>query len=81
VAGGDATDGVREGVEAAGSPAKFLDVLTTALDKPLEHGGGTLNILRNGVQYIGGGRLKMAQFRPETASWLLPNEEVGSPAN
>ena len=36
------------------------------MDKPLEHGGGTLSILRNGVQYIGGGRLKMAQFRPET---------------
>ncbi|MCY4727238.1 DEAD/DEAH box helicase family protein [Nocardioides sp. STR2] len=54
-------------LKAAGSPAKFIDVLTTALDKPLEHGGGTLNILRNGVQYIGGGRLKMAQFRPETA--------------
>ncbi len=53
-------------LKAAGSQAKFLDVLTTALDKPLEHGGGTLNILRNGVQYIGGGRLKMAQFRPET---------------
>ncbi|MBC2933091.1 type I restriction endonuclease subunit R [Nocardioides sp. zg-1228] len=53
-------------LKAAGSPAKFLDVLTTALDKPLEHGGGTLNILRSGVQYIGGGRLKMAQFRPET---------------
>src|SRR3954471_11049250 len=52
-------------LKAAGSPAKFLDVLTTALDKPLEHGGGTLNILRNGVHYIGG-RLKMAQFRPET---------------
>jgi type I restriction enzyme R subunit len=51
---------------AAGSEAKFLDVLTTALDKPLEHGGGTLNILRNGVQYIGGGRLKLGQFRPET---------------
>ncbi|MDP9820334.1 type I restriction endonuclease subunit R [Nocardioides massiliensis] len=53
-------------LKAAGSQAKFLDVLTTALDKPLEHGGGTLNILRNGVQYIGGGRLKLAQFRPET---------------
>ena len=53
--------------KAAGSQAKFLDVLTIALDKPLEHGGGTLNILRNGVQYIGGGRLKMAQFRPETS--------------
>jgi type I restriction enzyme R subunit len=53
-------------LKAAKSPAKFLDVLTTALDKPLEHGGGTLNILRNGVQYISGGRLKIAQFRPET---------------
>ncbi|GAA3409092.1 hypothetical protein GCM10018952_08560 [Streptosporangium vulgare] len=53
-------------LKAAGSQAKFLDVLTMALDKPLEHGGGMLNILRSGVQYIGGGRLKMAQFRPET---------------
>lgn len=53
-------------LKAAVSQEKFLDVLTTALDKPLEHGGGTLSILRNGVQYIGGGRLKMAQFRPET---------------
>ncbi|MGW4101722.1 type I restriction endonuclease subunit R [Streptomyces sp. NPDC004976] len=54
-------------LKAAGSQAKFLDVLTAALGRPLEHGGGTLNILRNGVQYIGGGRLKMAQFRPETS--------------
>nr|WSW43179.1 DEAD/DEAH box helicase family protein [Streptomyces sp. NBC_01001] len=54
-------------LKAAGSKAKFLDVLTAALDRPLEHGGGTLNILRNGVQYISGGRLKMAQFRPETS--------------
>ncbi|GGZ24861.1 hypothetical protein GCM10010387_17870 [Streptomyces inusitatus] len=54
-------------LKSAGSQAKFLDVLTAALDRPLEHGGGTLNILRNGVQYIGGGRLKMAQFRPETS--------------
>ncbi|MBC9957823.1 type I restriction endonuclease subunit R [Yimella sp. cx-51] len=54
-------------LKAAGSEAKFLDVLVAALDKPLEHGGGMLNILRGGVQYIGGGRLKMAQFRPETS--------------
>ncbi|OHV64185.1 DEAD/DEAH box helicase family protein [Pseudofrankia sp. BMG5.36] len=54
-------------LKAAGSEAKVLDVLATALDKPLEHGGGTLNILRNGVVYIGGGRLKLAQFRPETS--------------
>ncbi|WTX00310.1 DEAD/DEAH box helicase family protein [Streptomycetaceae bacterium NBC_01309] len=54
-------------LKAAGSQAKFLDVLTAALDRPLEHGGGTLNILRNGVQYIGGGRLTIAQFRPETS--------------
>src|SRR6478609_3596620 len=59
--------GYEKALKAAGSPANFLDVLTTALDKPLEHGGGTLNILRNGVQFIGGGRLKMAQFRPETS--------------
>ncbi len=56
----------QKALKAAGSPAKFLDVLTAALDKPLEHGGGTLNILRNGVQYIGAGRLKVAQFRPDT---------------
>jgi type I restriction enzyme R subunit len=61
-------------LKAAGSQAKFLDVLTTALDKPLEHGGGMLNILRNGVQYIGGGRLKMAQFRPETSLNATTNE-------
>lgn len=54
-------------LKAAGSDAKFLDVLATALDKPLEHGGGMLNILRNGVQFVGGGRLKMAQFRPDTS--------------
>ena len=54
-------------LKAAGSEAKFLDVLTAALGKPLEHGGGTLNILRNGVVYIGGGKLKMAQFRPDTS--------------
>ncbi|GGL42306.1 type I restriction endonuclease subunit R [Planomonospora parontospora] len=54
-------------LKAAGSREKFLDVLATALDKSLEHGGGMLNILRTGVQYISGGRLKMAQFRPDTS--------------
>ncbi|AEB46163.1 type I restriction endonuclease subunit R [Micromonospora maris] len=65
-------------LKAAGSQAKFLDVLTTALDKPLEHGGGTLNILRNGVQYIGGGRLKMAQFRPDTSLNATTNEQYAA---
>ncbi|MET8352515.1 DEAD/DEAH box helicase family protein [Micromonospora sp. NPDC005206] len=65
-------------LKAAGSEAKFLDVLTTALEKPLEHGGGTLNILRNGVQYIGGGRLKMAQFRPETSLNATTNEQYAA---
>lgn len=65
-------------LRAAGSAAKFLDVLATALDKPLEHGGGTLNILRNGVQYIGGGRLKMAQFRPETNLNATTNEQYAA---
>lgn len=65
-------------LKAAGSETKFLDVLTTALDKPLEHGGGTLNILRSGVQYIGGGRLKMAQFRPETSLNATSNEQYAA---
>ena len=65
-------------LKAAGSQAKFLDVLTMALDKPLEHGGGTLNLLRNGVQYIGGGRLKMAQFRPETSLNATTNEQYAA---
>lgn len=65
-------------LKAAGSEAKFLDVLTTVLGKPLEHGGGTLNILRNGVQYIGGGRLKMAQFRPETTLNTTTNEQYAA---
>ncbi|MDV7991578.1 type I restriction endonuclease subunit R [Rhodococcus sp. IEGM 1374] len=65
-------------LKAAGTQTKFLDVLTIALDKPLEHGGGTLNILRNGVQYIGGGRLKMAQFRPETSLNATSNEQYAA---
>lgn len=65
-------------LKAAGSQAKFLDVLVAALDRPLEHGGGTLNILRNGVQYIGGGRLKMAQFRPETTLNETTNAEYAA---
>ncbi|WP_197516597.1 type I restriction endonuclease, partial [Nocardia sp. 852002-51101_SCH5132738] len=65
-------------LRAAGAEAKFLDVLVAALDKPLEHGGGTLNILRNGVQYIGGGRLKMAQFRPETSLNTTTTEQYAA---
>ena len=65
-------------LKAAGSEAKFLDVLTTALDRPLEHGGGTLSILRDGVQYISGGRLKMAQFRPETSLNATTNEQYAA---
>lgn len=65
-------------LKAAGSEAKFLDVLVAALGKPLEHGGGTLNILRRGVQYIGGGRLKLAQFRPETSLNATTNEQYAA---
>lgn len=65
-------------LKAAGSEAKFLDVLVAALDKPMEHGGGTLNVLRNGVPYIGGGRLKMAQFRPETTLNATTNAEYAA---
>lgn len=65
-------------LKAAGFEAKFLDVLATALDKPLEHGGGMLNILRNGVQFVGGGRLKMAQFRPDTSLNPTTVEQYGA---
>jgi len=69
-------------LRAAGSKAKVLDVLTTALDKPLEHGGGTLNILRNGVQYIGGGLGFERSDNHATASagdspWLHTNNHQG----
>ena len=37
-----------------------------ALDTPLEHGGGTLNVLRNGFTDIGGASSRCAQFRPAT---------------
>jgi hypothetical protein len=33
-----------------------------------------MSILRYGVQYIGGVRLKMAQFRPETSLNATTNE-------
>jgi type I restriction enzyme R subunit len=65
-------------LKAAGSQAKFLDVLVATLDKPLEYGGGTLNSLRNGVQYIGGGRLKLGQFRPETTLNETTNAEYAA---
>src|ERR1700680_3002022 len=55
----------------------FPDVLTAAVDKPLEHGGGTLNILRSGVVYIGGGKLKMAQFRADTSLNATTGEQYG----
>ncbi|QDP95269.1 type I restriction endonuclease subunit R [Microlunatus elymi] len=70
--------GYQKALKAASSQPKLLDVLVSALDKPLEHGGGTLNILRNGVQYIGGGRLKMAQFRPETSLNETTNAEYSA---
>ncbi|GAA1214042.1 type I restriction endonuclease subunit R [Prauserella alba] len=65
-------------MRAAGSEGKFLDVLTATLDKPLEHGGGMLNTLRDGVSYIGGGRLKMAQFRPETSLNATTNAQYAA---
>ncbi|MER7547965.1 DEAD/DEAH box helicase family protein [Spirillospora sp. NPDC127506] len=37
-----------------------------------------LSILRTGVQYIGGGRLKMAQFRPETSLNATTNAEYAA---
>src|SRR5437764_1373821 len=68
-------------LKAAGSPAKFLDVLVAALDKPLEHGGGTLNILRNGVQYIGGRRVRAGGRRRRTCGIGSGRRTPGSPSS
>ncbi len=44
---------------------QLLDRLVKALDNPLESGGGTLNILRNGFSHLSA-KFAMCQFRPET---------------
>lgn len=43
----------------------LLDRLTKTLDRPLEDGGGTLNVLRKGFKHLNA-RFSMCRFRPET---------------
>ncbi len=45
--------------------AHLLDTLVKRLDKPMTHGGGTLNVLRRPVEHINA-RLAMCQFAPAT---------------
>jgi type I restriction enzyme R subunit len=54
------TDKDRRTTEAA-----LLDRLVKVLELPLDAGGGTLNILRNGFRHISA-RFEMCQFRPPT---------------
>jgi type I restriction enzyme R subunit len=43
----------------------LLDRLVKVLDTPMENGGGTLNVLRNGFSHLSA-KLRMCQFRPES---------------
>lgn len=45
--------------------AHLLDTLVKRLNKPMSHGGGTLNVLRRPVEHINA-RLVMCQFAPAT---------------
>ena len=44
---------------------QLLDRLVKALDNPLESGGGTLSILRNGFSHLSA-KFSMCEFQPET---------------
>ena len=46
----------------------LLDAVVKALDLPLENGGGTLHVLRNGARIIGAGNLELFQLKPETTA-------------
>ncbi|CAN5296561.1 DEAD/DEAH box helicase family protein [soil metagenome] len=43
----------------------LLDRLVKALDTPMENGGGTLNLLRNGFSHLTA-KLQVCQFKPES---------------
>ncbi|WP_448222525.1 type I restriction endonuclease subunit R [Gordonia iterans] len=45
--------------------AQLLDRLVKVLDLPMENGGGTLNVLRNGFSHLSG-KFQMCVFRPES---------------
>jgi len=44
---------------------QVLDRVRKALDTPHDHGGGTINALRNGVVHLNA-RFRLAEFRPES---------------
>jgi type I restriction enzyme R subunit len=44
---------------------QLLDRLVKVLDTPMDAGGGTLNVLRNGFKHVSA-RFDMCQFKPET---------------
>ncbi len=58
-------------VVTAGSPSEkqqrdqLLDRVMKRLDTPLEQGGGTLNLLRGGVNHVSA-KVSLCQFKPET---------------
>lgn len=52
--------------EQAKQRQQLLDRLVKSLDQPLEHGGGTLNVLRKGFKHLNA-TFRMATFRPATS--------------
>jgi type I restriction enzyme R subunit len=66
---------VKPNGDVAKQQAALLDRLVATLDIPLDNGGGTLNVLRNGFQVIGAGKLQMATFKPETTLNQAENEK------
>ncbi|WP_336214718.1 type I restriction endonuclease subunit R [Nonomuraea sp. LPB2021202275-12-8] len=45
--------------------SQLLDRLVKVLDTPMENGGGTLNVLRNGFSHMAA-KFQMCQFKPES---------------
>jgi len=51
----------------------LLDRLVKVLDTPMEAGGGTLNVLRNGFRHVNA-KFEMCQFKPATSHNPTTNE-------
>ncbi|GAA4737235.1 DEAD/DEAH box helicase family protein [Gordonia alkaliphila] len=60
--------------DVAKQEAQLLDRLVKVLDLPLENGGGTLNVLRNGFSHLSG-KFAMCVFRPESTLNAKRNAE------
>lgn len=56
--------------------AQLLDRLVTFLDKPMDQGGGTLNVLRKGFKHVNA-QLRVCQFKPESTLNATTVEEYG----